>query len=175
MIENLSITLKGGRKVLLGYLRTNQAHRDDRGNVRETYRFSDIPGVPPVKQMVRSKSKVRVRRAMHAHKKQWDIWHFVEGDAFVVLYEPLTDACMTLRLGPTETLFIPPGIAHGFEASTDCTLTYLLTEEYDGSDEYGFDADDPDFPGSPLWTPAPIESDRDKFAPSLAEFKALGW
>ena len=69
---------------------------------------------------------------------------------------------------------IPTGVAHGFLALTDLTLLYLVTNEYDGSDELGFAWDDPAV-GVP-WPPVaatsdgrPILSDRDRSNPSLAE------
>ena len=112
---------------------------------------------------------------MHAHKRQWDLWLFTRGRAFVQLYDPKTGGFTGLCLQRREQLLaIPPGIAHGFYAETDVTLTYFLTEEYDGSDEFGFDAYDPDYPGADYWPDADLvlRSERDKNAPSLAEFIA---
>ena len=130
-------------------LRTLTIHRDSRGNVRETFRASWFPEVPPIKQLVRSKSKPRTVRGMHLHRKQWDIWHFVRGAALVRLFDH--DAFpryaddpqrigqdFFLWMGPGQTLAIPPGISHGFYTPDGCTLLYALTEEYDGSDEFGW-------------------------------------
>ena len=38
---------------------------------------------------------------------------------------------------------IPAGVAHGFLALEHVELVYLVTTEYDGSDERGFAWDDP--------------------------------
>ena len=38
---------------------------------------------------------------------------------------------------------IPAGVAHGFLALEPLELLYLVTNEYDGSDELGFAWDDP--------------------------------
>src|ERR1051325_1330785 len=43
-------------------LRTLTIHRDNRGNVRETFRASWFPALPPIKQLVRSKSKPKTIR-----------------------------------------------------------------------------------------------------------------
>lgn len=67
---------------------------------------------------------------------------------------------------------IPVGVAHGFLALTDLTLMYLVTNEYDGSDELGFRWDD-SWAGVPWPTVAsspdgrPILSERDQKNPSL--------
>ena len=146
-------------------------HRDERGDVRELWRASW--GTPPVLQTVRSFSRKGVIRGMHYHKRQWDIWSFVEGEARVQLYEPDTADWKYLHsVGPETTIVIPPRVAHGFQALTDCILVYGLTEEYTGTDEYGFD---PLFgwPGAGLWAPGePIISERERNAPALADFLA---
>ena len=42
-------------------------------------------------------------------------------------------------------------MSHGFYTPTGCTLVYLLTREYDGSDEYGWNATDPTWQGWGKW------------------------
>jgi dTDP-4-dehydrorhamnose 3,5-epimerase-like enzyme len=72
---------------------------------------------------------------------------------------------------------IPAGVAHGFLALEAVELVYLVTTEYDGTDERGFAWDDPlaavPWP-LPVPTPdgRPILSDRDRSNPSLAELVA---
>lgn len=150
-------------------LKTLTIHRDDRGNVRELWRESW--GTPPVKQMVRTWSRAGTLRGMHYHKKQWDVWHFAFGMAIVQLYDPLTGWRTTYPVvDGSSSIIIPPRIAHGFQAITDTILIYGLTEEYDGSDEYGFSAT-LGWPGAGLWMPGePLLSPRDKDAPQLSEF-----
>ena len=41
-------------------------------------------------------------------------------------------------------VFIPPGVAHGFAALTDLTITYLVDQYYNADDELGVAWDDPD-------------------------------
>ena len=72
---------------------------------------------------------------------------------------------------------IPTGVAHGFLALEPLELVYLVTNEFDGSDELGFAWDDPavavPWPAVSA-TPDgnPILSDRDQSNPSLAELVA---
>ena len=73
-----------------------------------------------------------------------------------------------------EWVVIPTGIAHGFLALDPLQLIYLVTNEYDGSDELGFAWDDPAVAVD--WPPVagtadgrPILSERDGANPPLAE------
>lgn len=149
-------------------------NRDERGSVREAFRASWLPGLPPIMQIVHSESGPNVMRAMHAHKRQYDIWHFTAGEAQVQLFDPFAmPRPMVLWVKPDTTLIIPPGTAHGFYTPNGCTLTYYLTEEYDGTDEFGFYALDPKYPGAQMWASNnPVLSTRDQTAPLLAKFKA---
>jgi dTDP-4-dehydrorhamnose 3,5-epimerase len=104
-----------------------------------------------------------------------------EGRAFVALVDvrPALDGedppvIETRELDADDWLYIPSGIAHGFLAVESLQLIYLVTNEYDGSDELGFAWDDPAV-GVP-WPPVegtadgrPITSDRDAENPPLAE------
>lgn len=153
-------------------------HRDNRGNVRETFRASWFPEVPPIKQLVRSKSKPKTLRGMHLHRKQWDVWHFVRGAALVRLFDHSSGRNDFIWAGPGDTIAIPPGLSHGFYTPDGCILLYALTEEYDGTDEYGWYFADglstaipPEFQEEwPISTEGLNVSDRDVFAANLAEF-----
>lgn len=148
-------------------------HHDHRGAVRETFRQSWLPDLA-IAQLVQSDSKQNVLRGMHLHRRQTDVWRFTHGSALVRLYDPATDTNELIDTGKHDiVLAIPPGIAHGFYTPIGCTLVYALTEEYDGTDEYGF------FPLDGIeddrW---PVEhrlvnlSLRDLRAPRLTEFLA---
>ena len=52
-------------------------------------------------------------------------------------------ATLTLDGNHPRSLYIPSGIAHGFLALTDVDLIYLVTKEYDASDEHGVSWNDP--------------------------------
>jgi dTDP-4-dehydrorhamnose 3,5-epimerase len=69
--------------------------------------------------------------------------------------------------GAEVGLYIPPGVAHGFQALEDATLTYLVDRSYDPDDELGLAWDDPAVgAGWPL--DDPILSDRDRSNPQRA-------
>lgn len=165
----------------LALVATPTAHPDSRGTVRETYRESWFPQVPPIRQLVQSNSKAGVLRGMHLHKVQWDVWRFVSDSALVRLYDHSTGD-QAFLVGDKDTVIaIPPGISHGFYTKDGCILVYALTNEYDGTDEYGwfpFDGLDPirhdmflpDF-GWPSHHYGLTISERDLRAPRLAEFK----
>jgi dTDP-4-dehydrorhamnose 3,5-epimerase len=77
----------------------------------------------------------------------------------------------TFELASGDAVLIPAGVAHGFLALEPLQLAYLVTTEYDGTDEHGFAWDDPAV-AIPWPNPAPVLSDRDRGNPVLAE--ALG-
>ena len=74
----------------------------------------------------------------------------------------------SIDASPGDALFLPAGVAHGFYARDPLTLIYLVTNEYDGTDEHGFMWSDPDV--AVAWPDAaPTVSPRDASAQSLAE------
>jgi dTDP-4-dehydrorhamnose 3,5-epimerase len=166
-------------------------HADSRGSFTEIWRASvfgalseEDAGLPDARfvQANLSTSAAGVLRGLHYHRRQLDYWTVVAGRALValvdvrpVLADPTARAQVETReMGEWETVAIPAGVAHGFLALEPLQLLYLVTNEYDGSDELGFAWDDPAV-GVP-WprvagTPhgGPILSDRDRSNPSLAE------
>ena len=159
-------------------------HADQRGSFRELWRAGDFPDEPFVQANL-STSAAGVLRGLHLHQRQDDLWIVAEGRAFVALVDlrPMLDGTgnapriETRELGADEWVVIPTGIAHGFLALDPLQLIYLVTNEYDGSDELGFAWDDPavavDWP--PLaGTPdgRPILSERDSANPALADLLA---
>jgi len=159
-----------------------RAHADERGAFREVWRASAFAGTPPFVQANLSTSKAGVLRALHYHRKQIDHWVVVSGRVFVALVDlrPLqTDATahplvVTRTLKPDDTVTIPAYVAHGFLALDPTQLLYLVTNEYDGSDERGIAWDDPD-----LAVPWPLRdassalvlSDRDRANPRLVALR----
>ena len=83
---------------------------------------------------------------------------------------PTEAAHETVELDATRprALLIPPGVAHGYQALTDARLLYLVTNEYDGTDEQGLRFDDPAL-GFAWPVPAGVVSDRDRTAPTAAD------
>lgn len=164
---------------------------DSRGSFRELWRASAYatldpvdagaaPGSRPVfRQANVSTSAVGVLRGLHVHRRQLDRWVVAGGRAFVALVDvrpmlggadrPLVE---TRGLTADDWVDIPAGVAHGFLALEPLELVYLVTNEYDGSDEFGFAWDDPlaavPWPATPGTTGGrPILSDRDRSNPSL--------
>ena len=161
-------------------------YRDARGSFAEAWRATGpgeadaFPGV----QSNLSSSQLGVLRGVHFHRRQADRWIILSGAAFVALVDvrPViidqssSPQVVTATLGPDETVTIPAGVAHGFLAVEPLELLYIVTNEYDGTDELGFAWDDPE--AKIEWPPiasnegVPILSDRDVANPSLSELIA---
>lgn len=145
-------------------------HPDERGSFTEISRFAGSPAA--FCQANHSHSRRGVLRGLHYHREQADLWYFTRGTAQVALAD-LRDpngspAVMTLTAGDESpcTIYIPPGVAHGFLALTDVDLVYLVTHEYDASDEHGVAWDDPAL-AIPWALDAPILSERDRANPPV--------
>lgn len=169
-------------------------HLDERGSFRELWRAAafgpldaaatGLPGAAFIQANL-STSAAGVLRGLHFHRRQLDHWIVARGRALVALVDvrpmiegrdprPLVEV---RELAEDGTVTIPTGIAHGFLALEPLELVYLVTNEYDGSDELGFAWDDadasvpwPEVPGTP--DGRPILSDRDRANPSLAALVA---
>jgi dTDP-4-dehydrorhamnose 3,5-epimerase len=141
-------------------------HSDARGTLREMWRRSSQP--MEIRQVLVTTSSAGALRGMHYHLRQSDLCYVVTGAVFMALVDLRTDPTVTeeMRLGDSESIFIPPGVAHGYATEKGATVCYLLTEEVDGSDEFGFRYDDRDAAiGWPV--AAPKLSDRDREAGTL--------
>ena len=170
---------------------------DSRGSFREIWRASAFPALTPAETGAPSGSEPRfvqanlsssaagVLRGLHYHRRQLDYWTVTAGRAYVVLVDvrPLVQGSgpsaivETRELEVDDWVLIPAGVAHGFLALEPLDLLYLVTNEYDGSDELGFAWDDPAVgvpwpvvPGTP--DGRPILSVRDQSNPPLAELVA---
>ncbi len=128
-----------------------------------------------------STSAAGVLRGLHLHRRQDDLWIVAEGRALVALVDVRPALAgtgpavvETRELAADGWVSIPTGVAHGFLAIEPLQLVYLVTNEYDGSDELGFAWDDPAV--AVPWpvleaTPdgRPILSERDLTNPPLAD------
>jgi dTDP-4-dehydrorhamnose 3,5-epimerase len=176
-------------------VRYGTLHRieDSRGSFTEIWRASVFGAIDPVDagaasdshpafvQVNRSRSAAGVLRGLHYHRRQLDYWVVSAGRGLVALVDvrPVIDGTgpavvETRELAADDWVIIPTGVAHGFLAIEPLELLYLVTAEYDGSDELGFAWDDPAV-GVP-WPVVeassdgrPILSERDGTNPSLAE------
>jgi len=160
---------------------TTERHADERGSFRELWRADAFPDQTFVQANL-SSSAAGVLRGLHLHRRQDDLWMVASGRAFVALVDvrpALEDSgrsavVETRVLAAGDWVLIPTGVAHGFLAVEPLELIYLVTNEYDGSDELGFAWDDPAV--AVAWptlsaTPGgrPILSGRDGANPPLAD------
>ena len=160
-------------------------HADDRGSFRELWRAGPTDAAAPFVQANLSTSAAGVLRGLHLHERQLDYWVVASGRAFVALVDvrPMLDGSApvpsieTRELRADDWVVIPVGVAHGFLALEPLELLYLVTNQYDGSDELGFAWNDPAV-GVP-WPVVdavpggrPIVSERDASNPVLANLVA---
>ena len=166
---------------------------DPRGSFREIWRADTFGTIDPADagaapgdearfvQANLSTSAPGVLRGLHLHQRQLDHWVVASGRAFVALVDVRpalagtgVAVVETRELDADDWVYIPTGVAHGFLALEPLQLIYLVTNEYDGSDELGFAWDDPAV-GVPWPTLAvtpdgrPITSDRDAANPLLSD------
>jgi len=155
-----------------------QVWGDDRGLFVETFRQEWLPEDAPL--MIQANRADRQQGALvglHYHRFQSDFWYVPFGRALVALHDlressPTNGTSQTLEIGPDHRgVYIPPGVAHGFYALTDMTITYLVDGYYNPDDELGVAWDDPvlaiDWPNR-----EPVLSKRDETNPFRADIPA---
>jgi dTDP-4-dehydrorhamnose 3,5-epimerase len=152
-------------------------HRDERGIFVETYRREWFPNGREMIQANRGDRQAGSVVGLHYHLHQADYWYVPYGRARVVLHDlregsPTDGATLELDLGENEDgshdhrgVFIPPGLAHGFAALTDMTITYLVDGYYNPADELGVAWDDPQI-GADWGVTDPVLSARDQANPA---------
>lgn len=161
------------------YIVTLRSFADERGRFLETFRQEWFPQRSwDVIQTNRSDSKAGVLRGLHYHAKQVDYWYVPSGHIRAGLCDlrpssPTYLAKQMIELGGGNELglFVPIGVAHGFLALTDATLTYLVDNYYDGADEFGLAWNDPTL-NLPWGIEAPLLSSRDAQNPLLKDIPA---
>jgi dTDP-4-dehydrorhamnose 3,5-epimerase len=155
-------------------------HGDERGYFIETYRREWFP---MGREMVQGNRGDRVAGSvvgLHYHLHQADYWYVPYGRCRVVLHDlrvgsPTDGVTQVIDLGARDDgshdhrgVFIPPGVAHGFAALTDMTITYLVDGYYNATDELGVAWDDPAIDAD--WGIAePVLSPRDQKNPARAD------
>lgn len=149
---------------------------DDRGRFIETFRQEWLPeGAPTMCQANRADRVAGSLVGLHYHLHQEDYWYVPEGRCLVALHDlressPTNGRSLTLEIGPHNHLsvYIPRGVAHGFYAITDMTITYLVDNYYNPDDELGVAWDDPAL--GIVWPDArPVLSERDRKNPFRAD------
>jgi len=127
---------------------------DVRGRFMETFRKEWFPQRNwEIFQCNRSESKKGVLRGLHYHHHQIDYWYVPNGRlrAGLVDIRPESDTFLKtemIEMGENNEvgIFIPIGVAHGFVALTDVTLTYIVDNYFNGGvDENGVAWNDPQF------------------------------
>jgi dTDP-4-dehydrorhamnose 3,5-epimerase len=156
---------------------------DDRGIFVETYRRSWFPQGREMIQANRADRQRDCIVGLHYHLHQADYWYVPFGRARVVLHDlreasPTDGATLILDLGTRADgshdhrgIFIPPGVAHGFAALSNMTITYLVDGYYNPADELGVAWDDPAI-GADWGVAEPILSKRDQTNPRRDELPA---
>ena len=160
------------------YIVEPDVHGDDRGIFVETFRREWIPTAREMIQANRADREPGAVVGLHYHLHQADYWYFTRGDALVVLHDlregsPTDGATLHLEIGEADGrgVFIPPGVAHGFAALTDLTITYMVDQYYNAEDELGVAWDDPALNADWRLT-EPILSDRDRKNPLRKDIPA---
>ena len=157
-------------------IRELTAHGDARGYFVETWRKEWFPdGFTPV-QGNRANRGANSVTGLHYHLHQADWWYFTEGRARFVLYD-LRDGSATegellsrdIEPGQHIGIYVPPGVAHGFSAISDITLSYLVDQYYNPADENGLAWDDPALGIDWGVTGEAIVTQRDSTNPRLAD------
>jgi dTDP-4-dehydrorhamnose 3,5-epimerase len=155
-------------------------HGDERGIFVETYRREWFPQGREMIQGNRGDRQQGAVVGLHYHLHQADYWYVPMGTARVVLHDlrqgsPTDGATLAIDLGRRADgthdhggVFIPPGVAHGFAALSDMTITYLVDNYYNPDDELGVAWDDPEIAAD--WgVTSPVLSVRDQKNPRRAD------
>jgi dTDP-4-dehydrorhamnose 3,5-epimerase len=155
-------------------------HSDARGVFIETYRREWFPQGREMIQANRGDRQGGAIVGLHYHLHQADYWYVPFGRARVVLHDlreggPTNGATLSIDLGKRDDgthdhrgVFIPPGVAHGFAALADMTITYLVDGYYNPADELGVAWDDTAI-GADWGVADPILSARDRANPQRAD------
>ena len=158
---------------------TPEIFSDDRGMFIETWRKEWIPSGREMVQSNRADRKSGSLVGLHYHLFQSDYWYVPAGSVQVILYDlregsPTVGNLISAYLGVLpngehnhQGIYIPPGVAHGFAALSDMTITYLVDSYYNPEDELGVAWNDPDI-NAPWNLVEPTISERDSLNPLLS-------
>ncbi len=159
-------------------------HRDTRGSFTETYhksKFADLGIADTFVQDNHSRSAKGALRGLHyqLRRPQAKLCRVVEGEALDVAVDirvgsPTFGKWTSVLLTAKEQneIYVPPGFAHGFLASTDTVhFLYKCSDYYEPGDEHGIAWNDPDL--KICWgLSAPIVSEKDAKYPTLHQIPA---
>mgnify|MGYP000875009632 CR=1 FL=1 len=128
-------------------------HTDARGFFMEVVRFTSFAerGFSAA-QVSLSETVAGVTKAFHFHRCQTDLFCPIDGRFRIVLID---GRCESSTFGQGFSVYtdaerpfllrIPPGVAHGYRVlgALPARMLYIMDREYDPSDEYRVDWDDP--------------------------------
>jgi dTDP-4-dehydrorhamnose 3,5-epimerase len=132
--------------------KTLKTHTDERGFFREIIRKSDPILAEGFAQWSHTMSYTGVAKGWHVHHKQVDWWYLAVGTIKVALYDtrpqsPTHGELMEFLMGKgrePQVVKIPPGVAHGYRVlDGPVHLFYIVSNEFDGSDEGRIPHNDP--------------------------------
>jgi dTDP-4-dehydrorhamnose 3,5-epimerase len=154
-------------------------HRDDRGLFTRTFdaAFEAELGIGPFLQDSQSRSREGTLRGMHGRvgRGEAKLVRCARGAVHDVLVDarpssPTFGQTMSVRLDDESfvTLYVPPGLLHGFQALTgQADVCYRIDREHDPAEDVSVRYDDPDLA---IDWPLPVTaiSERDLSAGSWA-------
>ena len=152
---------------------------DSRGSFLKILRHEEIKGVQgfELEEVFFTSSTKGAIRGMHLqvdHAANWRFIQVLRGQAFDVLLdlrrdEPTFSQTQINHLSDEkpQTLIVPPGVAHGFQALTDVEMLYITSHKYEAALDKGVNP----FSIGIDW---PLEvtsmSERDRKSPKLEDF-----
>jgi dTDP-4-dehydrorhamnose 3,5-epimerase len=158
-------------------------HADDRGWFTEVYKTSALAAAGLAERFVQDNASWSERRGT-LRGLHLQVPPAAQGKLVRCLRGAIFDVVVDLRRGsPTEgtwrsfeltaasgdTIWVPAGLAHGFQTLVDDSLVlYKTTEEYSPAHEVGIHWDDPDLE-IPWPVRPPILSPRDASLPRVSE------
>lgn len=160
----------------------SKVFQDNRGSFVKLINSHQIKGANfgTLKEVFFSKSHSGVVRGMHlqiGEASSHRIISVLEGLAFDVLLDlrPASSTFLSMKTiildaNLSQSLLVPPGVAHGFQAQRTVTMLYLSDKEYSPQHDLGINPLTLDI----AW-PEPITgiSDRDLALPRLEDFLHL--
>ena len=122
---------------------------DSRGSFLKILKHEEISSVPDFKleEVFITSSLKGTIRGMHLQVDQAANWRFIQvlrGTAFDVLLDlRVSERTFSqtqinhLSAETPQTLAVPPGVAHGFQAETDVEILYMTSHKYNASLDKG--------------------------------------
>jgi dTDP-4-dehydrorhamnose 3,5-epimerase len=171
-VYNFSMSLFGGKLI------ANNQFSDSRGYLKKTFTRKEIDFHFELAENFVSSSGQGVVRGIHLQvdpNSGWKLVSVLSGTIFDVLVDLRPNSVsfgnietMILSADSPQTLIIPPGIGHGFQALEAAVLHYSTSYDYDGVSDIGVNINSLNI----VW-PLPITeiSDRDLKLPSLRSWQ----